>query len=144
MPTTCPLRPASLLPSGRPNVRPIPPGKRPLLLRRETPKPSSLTPDPYGLDEYDQEDLDFIDDGPIVQEETPRDWRRALRGITGYNPSAFVGAEDDGEAAEASLNEQQFEERRSARIAAVEDAIELKRIQEEEDRARRRKRMKTA
>lgn len=87
--------------------------------------------DNYGLDEYDDDDLDFIDDGPLDDDGTSQqknNWKTALRGITGYDPALYMD-KDEGEACESSWTQQEQEEIRSSRIAAVEDAIELKKLQ---------------
>jgi hypothetical protein len=76
-------------------------------------------------DDFDEEDLSFIDDGPV--EGINNKWKEELRGITGYNPTQYL--ENDEEACESSWIQQEAEEIRSARIAAHEDAVEFKRIQ---------------
>lgn len=96
-------------------------------------KPHAEYYDPYGLDEMDDEDLDFIDDSSIEPKysaspntDCPK-WRAALRGITGYNPALY--GDDEGEACESSWRQQEQEELQSARVAAEEDAVELKKLQ---------------
>lgn len=66
-----------------------------------------------------------------------------IRNMFGYNPNRYRGINDDDDSdMEAGFDDIMREEKRSARIAAMEDQEELKKIEEEERRERMRKQAK--
>jgi hypothetical protein len=97
--------------------------------------------DYYGSgDDYDDDELDgFIDDGPEGGE---ADWRKEIRKMTGYDPSRYADDWGDDRRMEASWEQLQAEERRSARMGRLEDQAaeeeEARRLKAKAVRKRRR------
>lgn len=92
-------------------------------------------------EEWDKDDLDFIDDGPL--EEDDMSWREELRSATGYDPTLFKN-DPLLECGVATADMEMREERFSTKVGAKEDEVQRKLIQMEEAReaARHRKRRK--
>eukprot|EP01069_Polyplicarium_translucidae_P003008 Polyplicarium_translucidae@DN2187_c0_g1_i2.p2 len=124
-------------PEGRPQLNRTAPAPSPSSGESPLPDRRECGFSRYGVEGYDwtDEDRAFIDDGGDGNDE----WRRALRDVTRYDPASFA---DDGDVAVASAGQIYAEERRSSKIAANEDAAELRRIEEEamQERASRKRR----
>lgn len=90
--------------------RPVPPAKKARVIDSDS-------------EEYDSEMDDFIDDGPLPGEQ---DYSSAIKEIFGYDKSKFRDEDDNCSDMEADFGTVMKEERRSAKIAQLEDEEEFR------------------